>query len=309
MKRIGMVALLLTLPLVALASPVWKGDFESGDLSQWTGKQEVASDRLQVVSSPDRQSQYALKVTVRKGDDPINASGNRNELFHYGNETEGSEYYYKWSTMFAPDFPSANTWQLFTQWHQDGTSGSPPLEFYAWGENIYLRLEGRDDRVVWSAPLVRDQWLDFVLHVKWSSDPEVGFVELYYNGELALPQEFTPTLFGGMQNYLKQGLYRDESIDSVGVVFHSGMEQATSLEDVFPTVAGAPGPSSTSPQTPGMGSQAPSSMNPGAEMPGDLVDPAVGCSASGGSVGGLGLFAALALWGGRIFKRRARGGS
>jgi hypothetical protein len=292
---------------------VWKGDFESGDLSQWTGKQEVSADRLQVISSPDRESQHALKVTVHKGDDPINASGNRNEVFHYGNETEGSEYYYKWSTMFAPDFPSANTWQLFTQWHHTGSSGSPPLEFYVWGENIYLRLEGRDDRVVWSAPLVRGQWLDFILHVKWSSDPKVGFVELYYNGQIALPKESSPTLFGGMGNYLKMGLYRDEQISAVGVVYHSGMEQATSLEDVIPKAPTAPGSSSTSPQPTGTDSMAPSSTNPGvpgAQTTDALADPeAVGCSASGGSVRSLGLLAALALCGGRLFKRRARKGS
>ena len=29
---------------------------------------------------PARQGSYALKVTVKQGDDPINASGNRNEL-------------------------------------------------------------------------------------------------------------------------------------------------------------------------------------------------------------------------------------
>ena len=35
-------------------------------------------------------------------------------------ETEGYEYYYRWSTMFDSDFPSEKTWQLFTQWHHEG---------------------------------------------------------------------------------------------------------------------------------------------------------------------------------------------
>ena len=49
-------------------------------------------------------------------------------------ETEGTEYFYGWSVMFAQDFPSAETWQLFTQWHHDGLNGSPPLEMYVVGD-------------------------------------------------------------------------------------------------------------------------------------------------------------------------------
>ncbi|MGZ3461751.1 MAG: heparin lyase I family protein, partial [Archangium sp.] len=185
---------------------VWRGDFESGDRSQWDGTQMVSSDRLQVVSSPTHQGTYALKVTVRQGDNPINGSGNRNELVKMTREKPGDEYFYRWSTMFASDFPSVNTWQLFTQWHHDGNDGSPPVEFYVNGETVYLRVQG--STVVWSTPLVRGQWQDFIFHVKWSPDASVGFVELYLNGQLALPKRHVATMYSGMDNYLKVGLYR-----------------------------------------------------------------------------------------------------
>ncbi|WP_233262055.1 polysaccharide lyase [Vitiosangium sp. GDMCC 1.1324] len=313
----------MTLPLTALASPVWKADYETGNLSQWSGRESVASDRLQVVTSPTREGKYALKVTVKKGDDPINASGNRNELFHFGNETEGSEYYYKWSTQFASDFPSVNTWQLFTQWHHDGSNGSPPLEFYVRGERIYLRLEGRDDRIVWNTPLVRGQWLDFVLHVKWSSDPNIGFVELYYNGQLVLPRMHSPTMFQGMQNYLKQGLYRDESVNPDGVVYHDGMVQATSLEDVMPTKTTPPPPPPAVATQPPANSGPPAPATSTSEPPSPSVaatpdtvgvvdpnalagQPSGGCSAAGGPLGGLGLLFSVLGFGVRAaFGRRS----
>ena len=149
-------------------------------------------------------------------------------------EPEGSEYYYKWSTLFAPDFPSVNTWQLFTQWHHEGPNGSPPVEFYVRGERIYLRLQGRDDMVVWNAPLVRGQWLDFVFHVKWSSNPSVGFVELYFNGQLVLPKKSVATMYSGDLNYLKIGLYRDAAVKPVGVVYHDGWIMARDPQDVLP---------------------------------------------------------------------------
>jgi hypothetical protein len=48
-------------------------------------------------------------------------------------EPAGSEDYDRWSTMFAPDFPSPATWQLFTQWHHMGSNGSPPASITRMG--------------------------------------------------------------------------------------------------------------------------------------------------------------------------------
>ncbi|QRO00322.1 heparin lyase I family protein [Archangium violaceum] len=218
---------------ITSSTVVWRGDFETGDTSQWTRAQMVSADRLQVVSSPSRQGSYALKATVRQGDDPINASGNRNELVKTTREAVGSEYYYKFSTMFASDFPSVKTWQLFAQWHHEGGSGSPPVEFYVYGEEVRLNIGGDPGVIVWKTPLVRGQWQDFIFHVRWSPDPSVGFVELYHNGTLVMPKRYIATQFSGMLNYLKVGLYRSDTVSQVGVVYHDGWVMGRSLSDVL----------------------------------------------------------------------------
>lgn len=215
------------------ASVVWVGDFETGDRSQWSNTQMVSADRLAVVPSPMRQGSYALKATVKQGDDPINSSGNRNELVRMTREAVGSEYYYRWSTMFDSTFPSAKTWQLFTQWHHDGNSGSPPVEFLVYGEEIRLNIGGNPGTIVWRTPLVRGQWQDFIFHVKWSPDSSVGFVELYLNGKLVLPKRNIATQFSGQLNYLKVGLYRSDTVAQTGIVYHDGWTMARSLEDVL----------------------------------------------------------------------------
>jgi hypothetical protein len=232
------------IPGVALAAPVWSADFETGDLSEWSKIQAVSADRLQVVSDPVRLGQKAVQVTVRKGDDPINASGNRNELLYMTLEEPGSEYYYRWSTLFPSSFPSANKWQLFAQWHQMGHSGSPPLELYVWGEEIRLRVGGVKGVVLWKVPLKRGEWQDFVLRVKWSPNASVGFVELHHNGKIALPKRNVATQYGTQKNYFKLGLYRDASISPVGIVYHDAVMQASTLADVLalPKLGGEPAP-------------------------------------------------------------------
>jgi hypothetical protein len=309
----------------ASANIIWQGNFETGDRSQWSGAQMVSPDRLQIVQAPSpvREGRYAIKVTVRQGDDPIHSGGNRNELFYNSYDPLGSEYFYAWSTMFDSSFPSYPSWQLFTQWHQQADCcGSPPVQFYVNGETVYLEIGGNGRRM-WSTPLVRGVWYDFVFHVKWSDNPNVGFVELYLNGDLVLPRMMVATNMPGQRNYLKQGLYRNQVIAPTGIVYHDAMTQATSLEDVLPSNpvdpdpppdAGSPPPiDAGSPSRPDAGRPLPpdgGSSNP-ASSPGDSsrtrsgglssADAAagtVGCSSAGAStlprVAALGLFFLLA---------------
>ncbi len=230
----------------AAEQPVWTGDFETGDRTQWDGEHMVDPDRLQVTGERVRHGRYALKATVRQGDDPINASGNRNELKKMTNEPAGSEYYYRWSTLFPKSFPSVRTWQLFTQWHHHANDGSPPLELYVYGEKIRLNVGGNPGTKVWEAPLVREKWNDFILHVKWSDDAEVGFVELYHDGRLVVPKRHIATQFPGLTNYLKIGLYRDESVEGEGVVYHDDWAMGPTLA----SVTRPPAPPRPAPQPP-----------------------------------------------------------
>jgi uncharacterized protein (TIGR03382 family) len=217
------------LPLSASAAVLWRGDFETGDRSQWNGIQEVNSNRLLVQSDKVKEGKYALKATVILGDNPIGASGNRNELVdsaHY--EKEGAERWYHWYTYFDEGYPSERTWQVFTQWHQYEDHGSPPMEFDVYGEEIQLT---NWEKIVWRAPLQRGVWHEFLFHVKWSKDSSKGFVELWYDGQVAIPKTSMNT---DSNVYMKQGLYRNNTIQGVGIVYHDGMTVGETREDVMP---------------------------------------------------------------------------
>jgi polysaccharide lyase-like protein len=236
MRSLALVALLLSLAASASANVLWRGDYETGDFSQWTGVDGLAA-RLTLVQSPARQGSYALRAELHQGD--VASSGTRNELklatpgFY---EVEGNDKWYAWSTLFPADFPAPATWQVFTQWHHSGCCGSPPVEFDVVGETVQLAHDG--GTILWKAPLVRDVWHDFVVHVFWSSSS--GYLELYYDGAKVLDRTPLQTLYPGEYAYLKQGLYRDASIAPVGVVYHDGMVMGTSLADVAPQLSAPP---------------------------------------------------------------------
>jgi hypothetical protein len=332
LRRLLFVMLAVCIPGLSWAGVVWRGDFETGNISQYSSAQRVSADRLQIVQSPTHQGRYALKATVRQGDDPIDSSGNRNELIYMGNEKENSEYYYRWQVLFPADYPSANTWQVFTQWHHSGCCGSPPVEFFVKGEEVRLTLT--DSVTPWKTKLVRGVWQDFIFHVKWSSKDSTGFVELWHNGELVLSKYKHATMYAGDGVYLKLGLYRGDTVAPVGVVYHDGFVQATQLSDVQPPVepkpeptpapssepeptpAPAPTPTPTpepepTPTQPGSSGSASDAQQPPSEIPvgtpspspgtGSVLPPEAeqtlhtGCSSTGGTLGALALLGLVGL--------------
>jgi hypothetical protein len=229
--RFTIVALLVARS--ASATVLWRGDFSTGNTSQWTSTEAAASTRVQVVTSPTPPGQgHAMQAIVVSGDSVY--GGARAELdYETDRPAEGSERYYRWQTYFPADFKSANYWELFTQWHQYISGSSPPLAFMAWGESIQL---GNDqDHYFWTVPLVRGVWHDFVFHVIWSSDPTKGRIELWYDGQHVLLPTATYTLFAGDTVYMKQGLYRKAAINWTQVVYHGGTVIGTTLADVMPT--------------------------------------------------------------------------
>ncbi|WNG30352.1 carbohydrate-binding protein [Cystobacter fuscus] len=329
MRRLLLALFAVLMPGLSWAGVVWRGDFETGGITQYTRAQRVSADRLQIVQSPAFQGRYALKATVRQGDDPIDSSGNRNELVYMGQEKEGSEYYYRWQVMFPTDYPSVDAWQVFTQWHHSGCCGSPPVEFFVKGEEMRLTLA--DSATPWKTKLVRGVWQDFIFHVKWSSDASVGFVELWLNGQRVLSKYKYATLYEGDGVYLKLGLYRSDTVKPVGVVYHDGYTQATQLADVLPppepppppvdagtpapvdagtpapTDAGSPGPVDAGTPGAGPGTEVPPAgdtpVDSSSPMPGtgSVLPPlgdqahAGGCSSTGGALGVLALLGLVGL--------------
>jgi len=302
MRLLALSVLAFAFPTAASANVLWRGDYETGDLSQWAGVEGLTS-RLTLVTSPVRQGKYALRTELHQGD--IASSGTRNEVelsTAQFNEVEGNDKWYSWSTMFASDFPAPNTWQVFTQWHHSGCCGSPPLEFDVFGENIRLDHTG-SDTILWSTPLVRGVWHDFVVHVFWSSTN--GYVDLYYDGTKVLDHKAVQTLYPGEFAYLKQGLYRDASISQVAVVYHDGMVMGTSLADVAPALAAPPPP----PPPPDGGTDLPdggASVDPtdgGVAVKGSSMYqlPSGGCATGSGNV-----LAVIGVLGGALFMLRRR---
>lgn len=221
---------------------VWRGDFETGDHSQWGSVQTVDSDRVRIVERPVGEGKYATRFEVRPGEDPLGNFGDRAELQAGRVEREGDERWYEWRTLFPRDYPieDENVWQVVAQWHST-MDGVPPVSMEVSGNTIRFQTSRHDAAgnrlqpfvtVHWSAPLERGKWQTFRARIVWSGSDERGSVALWHNGKQVLKPTGVRTMYPGSPNFFKQGLYRCACTASTAILYHDGLVVTDAAEDV-----------------------------------------------------------------------------
>lgn len=228
-------------PIQQLASDViWRGDAETGDLSQWQNVNQGAPGRITVVDNPVAQGNYAYKFVLNNGDTIFGTErvtlSQQYDTSKY--EINGQEKYYGWSVMLPTDYPFPSSWSLVVQWKGIHT-GSPPIQLSQKGGDwqlTYRPTVNSSNIVKWRTPVKKGQYENFVMHVKWSTDASIGFIELWYNGVLVVPLFHTANIHTNgtspVPNYIAMGLYRDASISTNVVLYHDGMVVGRTYESV-----------------------------------------------------------------------------
>lgn len=221
-----------TTPDVIRSGRLWSGDFEQGDLTQWSVT-AAPPDRVRPVQNPVRAGKWAASFEIRPGD----GVGHRqqSQLTYSSGETEGVESWWGWSTYFPRNF-DAGRWTAFAQWQDSpGDISESNVLFEVKQGSLLLLVRGGvrpATPLVWYlGPLERDHWYDFVFHVRWSSG-DAGFVELWENGKPVARKTSTPTLYAGNAfNYLSVG--NERSGDATASIFYiDEVKRGTTRKDV-----------------------------------------------------------------------------
>ena len=217
----------------------WSGDFETGDTSQWDGVHtggKWGNSSIKTVTSPVRWGKYAGKFTVYGGGkyaDRAEISASQQQTGGY----PGQEWYYSWST-YVPSIPNATSpWGFhadITQWmdlyHRCSPPlfveilTGPPLQFNMQSDILdnHNKCKSIGPHHEWNMGTFQyDQWNDFTVHIKWSEDPTVGFVEAWRNGVKVVPLTYMRTLDTSGGVYMEQALYHPGN-GGTHVIYHDG---------------------------------------------------------------------------------------
>ena len=214
---------------------VFVGDYETGAPDQWKTCQsrsfngscpgEAGFYGMQVLGGGlQRQGDYAARFEVRDGDVPTFGGGERAEVSmnDAARVYEGDERWYEFSLKFDPSFSNpTSSFFIVMQWHSG--NGSPPVALMVnrAGE-LQLTNNATNDATRTIGAVRRGEWVDYVLHVKFSKSASEGWAEVHQNGDLVVPRHNRATMSSD-SCYLKQGIYRSSSETSTAVVWQDGM--------------------------------------------------------------------------------------
>lgn len=246
----GVIFVVLTAVLLSIATPasaagsaavavggrvVFVGDFETNDFTQWSQCQNrkfsgsckshhVEFYGMRVVGGTAvHQGHHAARFELRNGDRPRWSAGERTEVARYGKAmvTEGDERWYQFSLRFSRTFPAVTgRYLLVMQWHGD-TDRPPPMSLSVRGNGQLVlagNAVGAPTKVI--GDIARGQWVDYVVHVKFSRTH--GWAEVWRNGVRTVPLHSRANM-DSATNYLKTGLYRDVHEKLTAVMWVDGL--------------------------------------------------------------------------------------
>lgn len=229
---------------------IWVGDVETGDLSQFadTPWNTVEAEDPTVESDPAhvRDGEHSIRATIPGAAGTDTRSEVEPEV---PNLRPGDDLYFGFSTLLDDGFPVDEEWQVLAQWKNKG-EGSPPVSLNVAEGQFFL--EGGaghpDGPMQYDVPLgeaVPGEWVDWVVHIRFSPDPTQGFVEVWRDGRLLLapyyPASGTMYPLDGepeaARSYVKLGYYRNGDIATPGTVYFDNWVIGGSFEAVDRTGA------------------------------------------------------------------------
>jgi len=211
---------------------VFTGDFNTGNFCQWSNIQKrgyngsacsFAGDYGLSIRDGGSGHSTAARFEVRNGDIPPFGGGERSEV-RAGSAAdvyEGDERWYEFSTMFDPSFPNpTGGYFVIMQWHS--ASGSPPIAVEVNGQGGVEFRNGRNGKTTPIGPVRRGEWVNYVLHIKFSNNASVGYAEAWVNG-VKSPSIHRDATMASSSNYLKMGIYRDSVETNTAILWHDGL--------------------------------------------------------------------------------------
>ena len=212
----------------------------------------VFSYRIEV-QDIDHCSTSGARAELGQANPPSNDPAFDNKIFKPNEERWISWQVYLPSNFNPNNAGGSTTFQNIAQWKQNSALCTPVLAMAS--KNGNMRLTHSDHRdgneaggnacaedVLGSWPAVLNRWVRFTLHVKFSSNPSVGFVELfgdpYTAGTMStlVPKTFTYTLkvddtVAGsptVDSHSRIGIYRGSSITGTSNAYYDGYNTADS---------------------------------------------------------------------------------
>jgi len=229
---------MLLAPSVALAAPVWSGDFETADLSQFGFLLNPTINRVDYITleaGQVAQGSYAARVELHNDAEWGNGL-KRVELQHRPEDArtaEGATTFFAWSVYVPYGLPEEPSQQI-GYWESNG-SFQQVMAFEAVGSTLRFHTRRPQNVTQWEGAdvLTVGQWHRIAMSVTWSTDVDLGRVNLWFDGEQVVTDAGAQTLADNNPHFVQIGLLRGAiEFEDVPTIILDHALEGDSLEDV-----------------------------------------------------------------------------
>jgi hypothetical protein len=237
------------LPVVAAAparaQEVWRGDFETGDTSQFDGELNGTvggSDQITLVEDPVTDGVHAARIELVN--EAVWPNGlKRVELHHSpasGRTDEGNETYFAWS-FFLPETLPRDPEQTIGYWESDA-SYRQLMAFAVIGTDLRFSTNRPDWTEHWTGTgvITPGVWHRIAMHILFSEDAAVGTVDVWFDGVQVVTGAHASFLADANSAFTQIGLLRGAiEFTDAPVIFLDDAIEGDSLESVRPDALSA----------------------------------------------------------------------
>ena len=162
---------------------------------------------MSVVDDPSVVGRKVLRMDCHEDDVGTDSTLPRVQLTPPENLYEQDEFWCGVGIRLPSSFPvlpadRPDAAVILSEIYGPPANGPAPMRFGVYGSGDVFHMHRKDavtGSVVWSAPVVRDQWFDVVWRVKLSANPAIGYYELWLNTGAGFVQQ---TLNGSLRLYM-----------------------------------------------------------------------------------------------------------
>lgn len=226
-------AAMLATASAASAAPAWVGDFETGDLSQWSFV--AHGEYIDVQSDLVGEGEYAARVELHN--DAVWPNGlQRVELQHLpdaARTSDGATTWFAWS-FYLPEALPEEPYHAIGYW-ESNNSWNQSMAFIVRGDDIEFVTRHPGHVSQWQADgvVTPGVWHRIAMRISWSLG--VGSVDVWYDGEQVVDGAEARTLSDGNPHFVQIGLFREPArLEGVPVIVLDDAVEGDSLEDVRP---------------------------------------------------------------------------
>jgi hypothetical protein len=199
---------------------VFASDFESDGFPEWYV--QALPSRARLVHASPFEGRANARFEVRPGDVEPDTGSQRAEVsgptFH-----EGDDLYVRTAFRVPPGNSFRGPWQLIQQFHDESDTGSPGTAVFLTSDQRLKVGAGDSTQIDWTSPALRNnRWYELVYRVKFSRNPDVGFVEVWFDGHHQRLgnghfRDYGTTMHLS-EAYLKTGIYRSQYSTGVSLI-------------------------------------------------------------------------------------------